>query len=177
MKLFKIAVKFEQDCKWSDREADTEGYLVQEDDEEGSVYGYVNTLYPTQFNSTKFICGIKSGKSLSFIQMNKEPCLSPICYAFLDTSKEGFWSNYSFSLGFFPVEPGEKCSNGHARITIQEVTGEGLEDAFKKTNEIFERLSQKPSFINSCMMVDYLSVKDFLDESTFLQMELHCGKW
>ena len=48
MKLFKIAVKFEQDCKWSDREADTEGYLVQEDDEEGSVYGYVNTLYPTQ---------------------------------------------------------------------------------------------------------------------------------
>lgn len=177
MKLFKIAVKFEQDCKWSDREADTEGYLVQEDDEEGSVYGYVNTLYPTQFNSTKFICGIKSGKSLSFIQMNKEPRLSPICYAFLDTSKEGFWSDYSAKYGFFPVVSGNKCSNGHAKITIQEVTGEGLEDAFQKTKEVFGKASQRPSFINSCMMVDYLSVKDFLDESTFLQMELHCGKW
>lgn len=177
MKLFKIAVKFEQDCKWSDREADTEGYLVQEDDEDESVYGYVKALYPSQFSSTKFICGIKTGKSLSFIQMNKEPRLSPICYAFLDTSEDGFWSDYSAKYGFFPVVSGNKCSNGHAKITIQEVTGEGLEDAFQKTKEVFGKASQRPSFINSCMMVDYLSVKDFLDESTFLQMELHCGKW
>lgn len=177
MKVFKIAVKFEQDCKWSDREADTEGYLVQENEQDESVYGYVKTLYPSHFSSTRYILGIKTGKSLAFIQMSNDSHLSPICYAFLDTSKNGYWSDYCIQYGFFPVVTGKKCSNGHATISIQEITGEGLESIYKKTNGIFCTESKYAGLINSCIMSDYKSVKDFLDEFFFLHMKMHCGKW
>ncbi len=179
MRVFKIAIKFEQDEKWSERKADTEGYLIQKDDDDGIVEGYVRVLYPTSYNSVRYIKGLLcSGTSLTFMQMCNNSHVSPICYVFPNINEqEGYWSNFNERVGFFPVYPSFPCSKGHATVCMEEVTGESLAKIEEETSEIFEENSHKATWVNECLMADVKSLTDFLDEGIIFQMKLHCGKW
>lgn len=177
MKLFKISIKFEQNGKWSERQADTEGYLVKEDDNDDIVEGYVKALYPTSYDSVRYIKGLYLDNSLVFIQMINNNTMSPICYSFPDVKHEGFWSGFDEKVGFFPMVPATKCSDGHATIQIEEVKDETKDKIVEETSKIFEKEASKPTWINHCMMNDCKSLTDFLDEQCVFQMKLHCGKW
>ena len=178
MKVFKISVKFEQNGKWSNREADTEGYLVKSSDTDDTIIGYVKALYPTNYDSVRFIKGLYSKEgSLVFIQMSNNSVLSPICYCFSDVKKEGFWSEYGRSFGFFPVYPGVACSAGRAKVSLGEITDANQNEKEQKTTAIFEANSSKAIWVNQCLMKDYRALTDFLDSGNIFQMQLHCGKW
>ena len=183
MRVFEIAVKFEQDGKWSKREVDTEGYLIQKYDEYNIIEGYVKVLYPTRYDSVRFIKGLlcESGSgvtSLVFMQMCNEFTMSPLCYVFPDVEKQtGYWSDFNMNFGFFPVQPHLACSQGHAKIWFKEVTGKNLVEIAKETSAIFEENARDAIFWNECLMKDVRSLTDFLDSGIILQMKLHCGRW
>ena len=168
MKVFKISGKFEQDGKWSNREADTEGYLVKPSDTDDTIIGYVKALYPTNYDSVRFIKGLYSEEgSLIFLQMSNNSVLSPICYCF----------SYGEKLGFFPVYPGIACSMGSAKVSLEEITDAAQNEKEQEAIAIFTENSRKAIWVNRCLMEDYRSLTDFLDSGTIFQMKLHCGKW
>lgn len=176
MKLFKISIKFEQNGKWSERQADTEGYLVKKNENDDIVEGYVKALYHTSYDSVRYIKGLHFNNSLVFIQMCNVSSVSPICYSFPDVKNEGFWSGFNEN-GFFPMVPATKCSDGHATIQIEEVEDETKDKIVEETSKIFEKEASDPTWINQCLMEDFKSLKDFLNEQCVFQMKLHCGKW
>lgn len=178
MKVFEISVKFEQNEEWSNRKADTKGYLVKREDEDDLVEGYVEVLYPSLTDTTRYIKGLYSKEgALVFVQMSNDSFLSPICYCFPDIKKEGYWSAYDTQLGFFPVCTDMACSEGHAIICINEITGVDIDTIQQNTSAIFEENSNNAIWVNKCLMQDLNSLTDFLDEGTISQMMLHCGKW
>lgn len=176
MPLFRISIKFEQNGKWSNRDADLEGYLYKESESDDTVKGYVDVLYPTQSEPIRYIQGLyASDNSLIFIQMVNDEYLSPVCYCFPSTEQHGYWSSYSTSLGFFPVSPGAPCSLGRAKLRIEEVTGHP--ELEQETLATFEKHASEATFANRCLMEDCNNLVDFLEPGLFFQMKLHCGKW
>lgn len=176
MQLFRISIKFEQDGKWSNRDADLEGYLVKKSDSDDTVEGYTTMLYPTNYNPVRYIKGlyVPNDNSLIFVQMSNE-CLDPICYCFPTTDQQGYWCPYSTSVGFFPVTPGTPCSLGHATIRIEEVVGRP--ELVQETLATFKRNAEDASFTNQCLMQDCQNLYDFLEPCLLFQIKLHCGKW
>lgn len=176
MQLFRISIKFEQDGKWSNRDADLEGYLVKKSEAYDTVEGYVNVLYPTYSEPVRYIKGLyASDDSLIFVQMVNDDHLTPICYCFPATDQQGYWSSYNTAVGFFPVSPGTPCSLGRATLRIEEVTEQS--ELMKKTLATFGRKSLEANFINQCMLEDYRNLADVLEPGVVFQMKLHCGKW
>lgn len=177
MKVFETSIKFEQYGKWSEREADTKGYLIKRNDDDDIVEGYVEMQYPTNYDSVRFIKGLYSKKSLVFMQMSNENRLSPICYCFPNVKEEGYWSDFSTKLGFFPIWNGTPCSQGHATISIKEITDASVKDVEEKTTAIFAEKVKNATSMNRDLMADAKSLTDFLDSAMIFQMKIHCGKW
>ena len=177
MRLFKFSCKFEQDGRWSDRKADTEGYFIKRNDDDDAVEGYVKMLYPTCSDSVRYIKGLYSGSSLIFMQLSNDFILSPICYCFPDVKKEGYWSDYVGRCGFFPVIPSYPCSRGHATVIIEEITDGTLTEIEMEVSATFEENSRKASWSNQWLLRDFRALADFLDSGIIFQMKLHCGKW
>ncbi len=178
MKVFKIAIKFEQNGKWSEREVDTEGYLVKKSEEDDAVEGYIKAIYPTKYDSLRYIKGLYlKDTTLTFMQMGNDYSLSPICYVFPNIKEQGYWSHFSEKVGFFPILPGYPCANGHATICIEEIRDASCSEIAKETLAIFEEKSLKPTWVNKCLMEDYKSLTDFTNDGIIFQMNLHCGKW
>lgn len=179
MKVYKFTIKFEQDGIWSEREADIDGFLIRENDKDDIVKGYVKILYPTQYDSVRYIIGLLRGDgALAFMQMSNDSALSTICYVFPDTKKnEGYWSDFKKHGGFFPVWPGSACSQGHATLCMEEVTGECISKIGEEISKIFEEKSSNVTSGHKSLMQDVNSLEDFLSAGMYFQMKLHCGKW
>ncbi len=176
MKLFKINIKFEQDGKWSDRTEDIKGYLIKESDEDDTVVGFIQVLYPTKNDPIRYVKGLYNpNTSLIFLQMTNESSLSPICYCFPELTQEGYWSGFNRNLGFFPAISGYCCSDGHATLCIEEVTADPK--IVQKTSTIFAENSSNATWANQCLMNDYKSLTDFFEQDILSQIKLHCGKW
>lgn len=169
--LFKISVKFEEDGKWSEREADNEGFLLQDD---GDVTGYVKAKYST-ISPVRYIKGLylSEKKSLVFLQLMNRP-FAPICYCFPNVEKDGFWSGYNSKLGFFPFYPGLACSQGHAKINMIEIQNSEFAE---ETKAIYDANVSDARLGNQYLMREAPQLTDFLKENIVLQMKLHCGKW
>lgn len=177
MKVFKISIKFEENGKWSDREVDTEGYLVKKNDDYDMVEGYVKALYPTSSDPIRYIKGLYTNGSLVFMQLCNDSSLSPVCYCFPNINEQGFWSDFNYRLGFFPVYPSYPCSKGHATVCIDKIADDNLSEIEQKTSAMFAEKSSKATSMNRDLMSDAQSLTDFLDNGIVFQMNLHCGKW
>lgn len=177
MKVFKISTKFEQNGKWSERKADVEGYLIQPNDEDEIVEGYVKMMYPTPSEQVRYIKGLYSNDSLIYMQMCNDSSMSPVCYCFPKGKEKGFWSAFNYRYGFFPVFPGMACSQGHATVIFEEITDASKENIAQEVSKIFTEKSREAISMNRDLMSDVKSLMDFMDDSVFFQMELHCGKW
>ena len=177
MKVFKISVKFEQDKQWSQREADVEGYLIQQNHEDEVVEGYVKILYPTATETVRYIKGLYFNDSLIYMQLCNNPSLSPVCYCFPNIKENGFWSAFDRKLGFFPCCQGVVCSLGHATIVFEEIADARMEEIAKETAKIFKEKTTGAISISQDLMSEVESLRDFLDENLIFQMNLHCGEW
>lgn len=178
MELFKVKYNFEQDGKWSGREADLEGYLVKKSEDDDTVEGYATVLYPTFGIRTRYIKGLyKENGSLIFAQVCKDGSYAPICYYFPTGEEYGYWSAYNNNRGsFFPVFPGWPCSMGRATLQMQEVTD--ASEAERASKAIFDNtLRSSPNWETHCVMSEYRDLKDLMSEGMLFQMKLHCGKW
>ncbi len=176
MQVFKISVKFEENGEWSNRESDSEGYLVKKYDND-IVLGYVNPTYRTKCNE-RFISGLYiNEKKLVFLQMVNVSSLSPICYCFPDVKLEGYWSGYDVPLGFFPVYPGHACSQGHAKINISEIQGDEAEKIAEETEKVYKKNVEETSLGNRYIISKTADLIDFLEKDMVLQMQLHCERW
>lgn len=189
MKVFKISIKFEQNERWSDRNADAEGYLIQSNGNDAEdVEGYVKVLYSTSSNPIRFIKGLYlSDNSLVFMQMSDEPSLSPICYCFPTVQEEGYWSSFGVT-GFFPVIRGRACSKGHARVELLDITGGITNEELSKINQetaiiqknsiAFSKKGLVDSRYTNWMLVpDITFLKTFLKDESIFNMKFHRGKW
>lgn len=175
MQLLKFSIKFEENGKWSEREADLEGYLVKKNELDDTVEGYVKALYSTNY-PIRYVKGLYCpDSSLVFMQLTNAESLSPICYCFPNISENGYWSPFNRNFGFFPIAPGEPCSLGHASIRLDEVTSSP--EIEQEASSIFAENAHKANWVNHCLMGDYKSIADFLGENWIFQMQLHCGKW
>lgn len=178
MKVFKISTKFEQNGEWSERKADVEGYLIQPNDEDDIVEGYVKMMYPTHSEQVRYIKGLYSNDSLIYMQLCNNSSMSPVCYCFPNINeKNGFWSAFNYRYSFFPVYPDMACSQGHATLIFEEITDSSIEKIAQETSKIFTEKSGEAISMNSDLMSDVKSLTDFLDDSIIFQMKLHCGKW
>lgn len=175
MKIFQISVKFEQNGRWSEQESDCLGYLVQKRVDSQIVEGYVEVKYPTASDKIRFIKGLYVGDSLVFIQLSTDSWMAPICYCFPDVREQGFWSSYDTMFGFFSGCPGSPYADGHAKVTVTEVTGENRNELGKKATEVFKQKASNSRFYS--LLEDVHSLKNFLDPEALFQMQLHCGKW
>ena len=177
MKVFKISTKFEQEGRWSDREADLEGYLIKQNDEDDIVEGYVNVLYPTCGEKVRYIKGLHlSDGSLIYMQLVKDD-IQPICYCFPKNEEKGFWSGFSRRAGFFPIYPGFPCAQGHATMVLEEITDESKDNIAQQVSDKFSEMLSNTYQGNLQLMSDVKSLTDFLAEDWVFQMRLHCGKW
>lgn len=177
MKVFKISTKFEQNGKWSERKADVEGYLIQPNDQDEIVEGYVKMMYPTRSEPVRYIKGLYSNDSLIYMQMCNDSSMSPVCYCFPNIKENGFWSAFHYRYGFFPICPSIACSQGHATVILEEITDASIERIAQETSRIFTEKSKEATSMNHDLMSDSKSLKVYMDDSIIFQMKLHCGKW
>jgi len=178
MKVFRVSIKFEQNGRWSDREADSEGYIVKPSDDDNQIEGYVKMLYPTNSDPVRYIKGLYSNGSIVFMQLCNDSDLSPICYCFPYIEEQGFWSDFHETFGFFPLGCSPfGCARGHATVSLEEITDETSKDIEQETLAIFEEKSRKANKMNCDLMEGVRSLTDFLDECYVFKMKIHCGKW
>lgn len=162
MKLFKISGKFEQNKQWSKRETDFIGYFVKRK-EDDVIEGYIEEQFVTPYDKIRYIKGLymEDLGQLIFLQMINLDYLSPLIYAFADTSKEGFWDGYGQYFGSFYKGNYE----GHAKVEIQEVIDEEEKEKHtKKVISIFEEKSSKATRINRDLMKQVYVLMDFLKQ-------------
>lgn len=177
MKVFEIYVKFEEKSKWSDREFDAKGYFVQKNEEDDLVQGYLTLMYPIEHEKVRYITGSYSNESFVFLQLCNITFSSPICYCFPSVNKEGYWSYFNWHNGFFSTfNTFMGCSNGHAKVVINEITNKDAEKIAEKALKIFEENSIDATKINVELLKKVKFLKVFLNPSYILNMEMNCGK-
>ena len=121
MQVFKITGKFEQNGKWSSREADFIGYFVKRDGDD-VIEGYVEEQTGTPYDPVRYITGLYiNANQLVFMKMSKDSFLKPLCYVFPNISEQGFWSDFKTHGGFFydRFYMLHGFCNGHATVRLQ----------------------------------------------------------
>lgn len=176
MKLFKISTKIEKNNKWIEQNADVEGYLLQPNDDDELVEGYVKMVSPTTSDPIRYIRGLLSSSSLIYMQLCNDFYILPVFYCFPKGKEKGYWSPFDYIFGVFPIRPGIPCSQGHATLILEEITDASKEKIAEETHKIFVDKSNEPN-LNDELLSEVRSLSYFLDDKIISQMELHCGKW
>lgn len=167
MRVFKASVKFEENGKWSSREADTIGFFVKREENSDVIEGYFKMQYDTAFSTIRYIKGLFiEERKLVWMQMCNDTFLYPVCYVFHDIAERGFWSGFDLEEGFFP----QGSFNGHATVILEEITNEAdKEDMEQRTMMMFEDYRDEDGpmrWPNSTLSQDVEQLKDFLDENS-----------
>lgn len=177
MGVFRLTIKVEEDTKWSKRDYDLEGYFIKKRDDNHSIEGYVKYLSQPGSSLVWFIKGFYEKSSIVFLQMCNSYAVSPLCYCFPNIKENGFWSDFNYMLGFFPVYVSRPCAKGHCKISIEEITGDEKEKIASETTSIFSSQAVNSISLNQDLMEDCNSIMDFLSPKALFQMHMHCGKW
>lgn len=159
MHLFKISGKYEQNGKWSDREADFTGYFVKRKNTSVVIEGYIEKKVVTVKEKIRYIKGIylKDSKMLVFVEMCNNTLLMPVVYVFKNIEKLGYWDVWSPYDGVF--KRGDNM--GHAKVIIKELIAKP--HIRRKVINIYERNVCNATFLNRKFMEQTYELIDLLD--------------
>ena len=163
MQVFKISGKFEQNSKWSCRDADFIGYFTRSEGD-GVIEGYIEEQFPTRYDPIRYIKGLfTDSNQLIFMKMCNDGNLSPLVYSFPNLNEQGYWSAFHHIGGFFHNGSYE----GHSTVELEEITSEDEKREIKqKVITIFAEKTSKATPLNRDLLYDAKSLIDFLDEES-----------
>ncbi len=159
MHLFKILGRYEQNGKWSNREADFTGYFVKRKNTSVIIEGYIEKKVPIINEKVKYIKGIymQDSKMLVFVEMSNNALIMPVVYVFKNIKKQGYWDVWSPYRGVF--KRGENM--GHAKIKIEEVVA--WPHITKKVINIYEENVCDATFLNRKFMEQTYELIDLFE--------------